>query len=153
MRDWLPDRRGVYDSPRLVPQLPAATCPPQQVDTTPPAPAAQPLAPDLDEAGIIEKSHAYHDAFDRFDADAIAGFLSPSFSFYSEARFATDILTGLRAQAAAEKQTGPGGFMTGELAAAFKDGYKVLRDEVVEDKPDCGMRPVMKIVRFVAQKL
>ena len=53
----------------------------------------------------------------------------------------------------AGKKSGASGFMTGELAATFKQGYKILRDEVVEDKPDWGPKPKMKLVRFVAQKL
>lgn len=46
--------------------------------------------------------------------------------------------------------TGIGGFATGELAAKL-DGWKVLKDDVVEDVADWGMRK-MKLVRFVAQK-
>jgi SAM-dependent methyltransferase len=46
--------------------------------------------------------------------------------------------------------TGVGGFATGELAAKL-EGWKILKDEVVEDVADWGMRKV-KLVRFVAQK-
>ena len=49
-------------------------------------------------------------------------------------------------------KTGAGGCKTGELAALFADGFKILRDEVVEDNADwAGMRKT-KLVRFVAQK-
>jgi SAM-dependent methyltransferase len=46
--------------------------------------------------------------------------------------------------------SGIGGFATGELAAKL-EGWKILKDEVVEDVADWGMRK-MKLVRFVAQK-
>ncbi len=50
-------------------------------------------------------------------------------------------------------KSGAGGWGNGELAALFKDGYKILRDEIVEDNADwAGMRKT-KLVRFVAQKL
>ena len=48
-------------------------------------------------------------------------------------------------------KTGAGGWKTGELAELFKDGWKILRDEVVEDTADWGQRKT-KLVRFVAQK-
>lgn len=47
--------------------------------------------------------------------------------------------------------SGIGGFATGELAAKL-EGWKILKDEVVEDVADWGMRKV-KLVRFVAQKV
>lgn len=50
-------------------------------------------------------------------------------------------------------KTGAGGWATGALAALFKDGYKILRDEVVEDEADWASRRRTKLVRFVAQKL
>ena len=43
-------------------------------------------------------------------------------------------------------------FKTNELPALYKDGFKVLRYEEVEDVADFGMQK-MKLVRFVAQKL
>ncbi|MFN0248219.1 MAG: methyltransferase domain-containing protein [Kofleriaceae bacterium] len=46
---------------------------------------------------------------------------------------------------------GIGGFATGELAAKL-EGWKIIKDEVVEDVADWGMRKV-KLVRFVAQKV
>lgn len=49
-------------------------------------------------------------------------------------------------------KTGAGGAKDGELAAEFKDGFKILRDEVVDDVADWSMRKT-KLVRFVAQKL
>jgi hypothetical protein len=50
-------------------------------------------------------------------------------------------------------KSGAGGWENGALAALFKDGYKILRDEIVEDNADwAGMRKT-KLVRFVAQKL
>lgn len=39
----------------------------------------------------------------------------------------------------------------GQLAALFNEGYKIVRDEVVEDLPDWGPHPE-KLVRFVATK-
>jgi SAM-dependent methyltransferase len=44
------------------------------------------------------------------------------------------------------------GFRSGELPAMFKDGFKVLRYEEVEDVADFGLQKV-KLVRFVAEKL
>ncbi|MDB4960456.1 MAG: class SAM-dependent methyltransferase [Myxococcales bacterium] len=46
--------------------------------------------------------------------------------------------------------TGIGGFMDGQLAAAFAD-WKIVKDEVVEDVADWGLRKG-KLVRFVAQR-
>jgi hypothetical protein len=48
--------------------------------------------------------------------------------------------------------TGIGGFAPGELAAAFKDGWKIVRDDNVEDIADWGLNKT-KLVRFVAEKL
>jgi hypothetical protein len=50
-------------------------------------------------------------------------------------------------------KTGAGGWATGELAALFKDGFKILRDDVVEDNADWAGQRKTKLVRFVAQKL
>lgn len=47
---------------------------------------------------------------------------------------------------------GAGGFKTGELAATFKDGFKIVRDDVIDDVADWGQTKT-KLVRFVAQKL
>lgn len=52
----------------------------------------------------------------------------------------------------AEKDPAAGGFATHQLSALFKDGYKIVRDEVVEDIADWGLHKT-KLVRFVAQKL
>jgi 2-polyprenyl-3-methyl-5-hydroxy-6-metoxy-1,4-benzoquinol methylase len=49
-----------------------------------------------------------------------------------------------------EKAPGVGGFVAGQLAARFKDGFAIVRDEVVEDVADWGNKT--KLVRFVAQK-
>ena len=46
--------------------------------------------------------------------------------------------------------TGIGGFDPGELAEVFK-GWKIVKDEVVTDKADWGMRQT-KLVRFIAEK-
>ncbi len=46
--------------------------------------------------------------------------------------------------------TGIGGFATGELAALFP-GWKIEKDEIVEDVADWGLRK-MKVARFAAQK-
>ncbi len=48
-------------------------------------------------------------------------------------------------------KTGAGGWKTGQLAALFKDGFTIVRDEVVDDRADYGMR-TQKLVRFVAKK-
>ena len=50
-------------------------------------------------------------------------------------------------------KTGAGGWRTGELAALFKTGFKILRDEVVDDNADWAGQRKTKLVRFVAQKL
>ena len=47
---------------------------------------------------------------------------------------------------------GAGGFETGQLAAAFKDGFEIVRDEVVEDNADWASGRKMKLQRFVARK-
>jgi len=47
--------------------------------------------------------------------------------------------------------TGVGGFEPGELAAEFKNGWKILRDDNVEDISDWGLHKT-KLVRFVAEK-
>jgi SAM-dependent methyltransferase len=50
------------------------------------------------------------------------------------------------------KDKGPGlGYETGELAALFKDGFTVVRDEVVEDVADWG-RQRQKLTHFAAEK-
>jgi SAM-dependent methyltransferase len=43
------------------------------------------------------------------------------------------------------------GFATGQLAALFKDGFEILRDEVVDTHPDWA-RDHATLVRFVAKK-
>jgi hypothetical protein len=48
-------------------------------------------------------------------------------------------------------KAGAGGWKTGELAALFKDGFKILRDEVVQDTADWSLTK-QKLVRFVAEK-
>lgn len=50
----------------------------------------------------------------------------------------------------ATQGTGIGGFDSGELAKQFA-GWKILRDEVVEDVADWGLRKT-KLVRFAAEK-
>ncbi len=52
----------------------------------------------------------------------------------------------------ATKGTGMSGFKKGELPEIFKDGFKVVRYEEVEDIADWGMRRV-PLVKFVAEKL
>jgi SAM-dependent methyltransferase len=52
----------------------------------------------------------------------------------------------------AVKDIGIDGFDPGELPLLFKDGFKVLRYDEVEEKPDWGPAKA-KLVRFVAQKL
>lgn len=47
---------------------------------------------------------------------------------------------------------GVGGWKTGQLAEIFKPGFKILRDDVVEDTADWSLSK-QKLVRFVAQKL
>lgn len=48
-------------------------------------------------------------------------------------------------------KAGAGGWATGELAALFGNGFKILRDDVVEDTADWSLRK-LKLVRFVAEK-
>jgi SAM-dependent methyltransferase len=52
----------------------------------------------------------------------------------------------------ATRGSGIGGFAPGELAALFKDGFKILVDTEVEDVADWGLQKT-KVARFVAQKL
>jgi SAM-dependent methyltransferase len=47
--------------------------------------------------------------------------------------------------------TDSGGFKAGQLAKAFGDGFEILRDDVVDDRPDWA-RDKAKLVRFVARK-
>jgi ubiquinone/menaquinone biosynthesis C-methylase UbiE len=51
-------------------------------------------------------------------------------------------------------KTGAGGWATGKLAELFTKagGFKILRDDVVDDNADWGQRKT-KLVRFVAQRL
>jgi SAM-dependent methyltransferase len=44
------------------------------------------------------------------------------------------------------------GFATGELARLFGDGFRIVRDETVEDIADWGGPSKVKLVRFVAEK-
>jgi len=46
---------------------------------------------------------------------------------------------------------GDGGFKAGQLTKLFAEGYDILRDEVVDDRPDWGVDHA-KLVRFVARK-
>jgi SAM-dependent methyltransferase len=46
-----------------------------------------------------------------------------------------------------------GGWKKADLDAAFKDGWKILKSEEVEDNADWAGQRKMKLVRFVAQKL
>jgi ubiquinone/menaquinone biosynthesis C-methylase UbiE len=50
-------------------------------------------------------------------------------------------------------KSGAGGWATGKLAELFKDGFKIIRDDVVEDNADWAGQRKTKLVRFVAQKL
>lgn len=47
--------------------------------------------------------------------------------------------------------TGISGFAPGELAALFKDGFAIVKDDVIEDVADWGLARG-KLVRFAAQK-
>ncbi len=49
--------------------------------------------------------------------------------------------------------TRSGGFETGQLAAQFGEGFKILHDEVVDDLSDWGGPAKVKLVRFAAEKL
>jgi len=51
----------------------------------------------------------------------------------------------------ATQGTGIGGFEKGELAKQFA-GWKIIKDEVVDDIADWGLRKT-KLVRFAAEKL
>jgi len=44
-----------------------------------------------------------------------------------------------------------GGFKPGQLAKVFGDGFEILRDDLVDDRPDWA-RDKAKLVRFVARK-
>ena len=46
---------------------------------------------------------------------------------------------------------GGGGYLASELAAAFGDGFTILRNDEVEDRPDWALDKA-KLVRFVAKK-
>ena len=46
---------------------------------------------------------------------------------------------------------GDGGIKPGQLAKVFHDGFEVVRDEIVEDRPDWGVDKA-KLVRFVARR-
>jgi SAM-dependent methyltransferase len=48
---------------------------------------------------------------------------------------------------------GAGGWNNKDLEAAFKDGWKILRDEHVEDNADWASQRKTMLVRFVAQRL
>jgi SAM-dependent methyltransferase len=50
-------------------------------------------------------------------------------------------------------KSGAGGWDDKALAAAFKDGWKILRDDHVDDNADWASQRKTKLVRFVAQKL
>jgi len=50
-------------------------------------------------------------------------------------------------------KAGPGGWNLAALRAAFKDGWKILRADHVEDNADWAGQRKTKLVRFVAQKL
>jgi SAM-dependent methyltransferase len=50
-------------------------------------------------------------------------------------------------------KAGPGGWDPKVLEAAFKDGWKILRDDHVEDNADWAGQRKTKLVRFVAEKL
>jgi hypothetical protein len=47
--------------------------------------------------------------------------------------------------------TDAGGFKQGQLAKLFADGFEILRDDFVDDRPDWA-RDKAKLVRFVARK-
>jgi SAM-dependent methyltransferase len=50
-------------------------------------------------------------------------------------------------------KSGAGGWDPAQLEAAFKDGWKILRDDSVDDHADWAGQRISKLVRFVAQKL
>jgi SAM-dependent methyltransferase len=49
-------------------------------------------------------------------------------------------------------KAGAGGWETGALAKLFADGFRIVRDDVVDDIADYSLRQ-QKLVRFVAEKL
>lgn len=72
--------------------LVAACTPPPVASTTPaPAPSCPPprAAIDLDDAGVIARSHAFYDAVDRADTAAFEAELAPAYINYASARFGT----------------------------------------------------------------
>jgi hypothetical protein len=48
--------------------------------------------------------------------------------------------------------TRSGGFATGQLAAMFRDGFTIVRDDIAEGHADWGPPSAVKLVRFVARK-
>ena len=52
----------------------------------------------------------------------------------------------------ATQGTGIGGFETDELSKKFATGWKIVKNEVVDDIADWGLRRT-KLVRFAAEKL
>ena len=59
------------------------------------------------------------------------------------------VLEGFHADSAMAKIGG--GWKDGQLAGMFRDGHKILRDDVVEDTADWSLTK-QKLVRFVAEK-
>jgi SAM-dependent methyltransferase len=76
----------------------AATPQPVQQPVCPPAvavmPAAMPkVAPDLDEATVKARSHAFFDAYDRASAEDLREMVGPAFVWYEQERFGDLALT------------------------------------------------------------
>jgi SAM-dependent methyltransferase len=55
--------------------------------------AVAPPAPDLDEAAVKERSHAFFDAFDRASVDDMQGMIASSFVWYEQQRFSDVAMT------------------------------------------------------------
>ena len=76
----------------------AASPQPLQQPVCPPAGVVMPAAvvrpaPDLDEAAVKERSHAFFDAYDRASVEEMDGMLAPSFVWYEQQRFSDRAMT------------------------------------------------------------
>jgi hypothetical protein len=106
--------------------------------------------------------HTVNEDFEKFDLGADQWDLVDIIYAPGTER-APDVLRGLRKgglvvveyfHADEVKDLGIGGFKTGELEGVFKDGFRVVRSEIVDDIADWGPRDKpMKLVRFAAEKL
>ena len=76
----------------------AASPQPLQQPVCPPGGVVMPAAvvrpaPDLDEAAVKERSHAFFDAYDRASGSELEAMLAPSFVWYEQQRFSDRAMT------------------------------------------------------------